>query len=178
MPEITSVTSETLQATIRRLLPSQQGFGQDLQATNLITPIIDLTPTAEGSQLPTFIQQALNYIQATPFAVTTGTSTLVSTTGFYRVFGTATVRNQAGGTETATFRINDGSGTKNIWQIGTSSSSTALTNVASFDFTVFLRAGDSLEANASSDNGYLAGSTRQVATVTGELVSPSGFTVE
>ena len=32
MPQITSVTSESLQATVRRLLPSQVGFGEDLQA--------------------------------------------------------------------------------------------------------------------------------------------------
>ena len=51
--EITPITSEALQAVIRRLLPSQRGFGDDLQATNLITPIIDLTPTAEGSSIPT-----------------------------------------------------------------------------------------------------------------------------
>ena len=42
MAEIIRITSEALQATIRRLLPSQTGFGDDLQATNLITPIIDL----------------------------------------------------------------------------------------------------------------------------------------
>ena len=45
MAQLINLTSEALQATIRRLLPSQQGFGEDLQATNVVTPIIDLTPT-------------------------------------------------------------------------------------------------------------------------------------
>ena len=45
--ETAPVTSEALQSTVRRLLPSQQGFGSDLEATNLIQPVIDLTPTAE-----------------------------------------------------------------------------------------------------------------------------------
>ena len=52
MAQIINITSEALQATIRRLLPSQQGFGEDLQATNVVQPIIDLTPTAEGTVLP------------------------------------------------------------------------------------------------------------------------------
>ena len=59
MAQITQITSEALQATIRRLLPSQQGFGEDLQASNVITPIIDLTPTAEGSSLSENLSTAL-----------------------------------------------------------------------------------------------------------------------
>ena len=51
MAQLISITSEALQATIRRLLPSQQGFGEDLQASNVITPVIDVTPTAEGLSL-------------------------------------------------------------------------------------------------------------------------------
>ena len=50
-PEIITVNSEELQSTIRDLLPSQSGFGSELQASNVITPIIDLTATAEGSVL-------------------------------------------------------------------------------------------------------------------------------
>ena len=68
MAQITTVTSEALQATLRRLLPSQQGFGEDLQASNVITPIIDLTPSAEGSILPDYLQTALTLTDATVFA--------------------------------------------------------------------------------------------------------------
>ena len=35
MPEITTITSESLQAEVRRLLPSQRGFGSDLEAPEL-----------------------------------------------------------------------------------------------------------------------------------------------
>jgi len=48
-PEIITVNSEELQTQIRDLLPSQNGFGSELQASNVITPIIDLTAAAEGS---------------------------------------------------------------------------------------------------------------------------------
>ena len=46
---ISSVTSEALQLKLRQLLPSQQGFGTDLTASNTIVPVIDLTAAAEGS---------------------------------------------------------------------------------------------------------------------------------
>ena len=49
MAEIVPVVSEALEAQIRDLLPSQRGFGEDLQASNVITPIIDLTAAAEGT---------------------------------------------------------------------------------------------------------------------------------
>ena len=51
VPEIITVNSEALQATVRNLLPSQNGFGSELQASNIITPVIDLTPSAEGTVL-------------------------------------------------------------------------------------------------------------------------------
>ena len=86
--QITRITSEALQATIRRLLPSQQGFGEDLQATNVITPIIDLTPTAEGSSVPESLQQALAYGSQTVFSQTNaGDVAIISTAGFYRITG-------------------------------------------------------------------------------------------
>jgi hypothetical protein len=88
MAQITRITSEALQATIRRLLPSQQGFGEDLEATNVITPIIDLTPSAEGSVLTDYLQQALAHSSQTSFNIqSAGTTNLVSTPGFYRVIG-------------------------------------------------------------------------------------------
>ena len=50
VPEIITVNSEALQTTIRDLLPSQNGFGSELQASNVITPIIDLTATAAAKR--------------------------------------------------------------------------------------------------------------------------------
>jgi hypothetical protein len=58
MAQIKSVVSESLQATIRRLLPSQSGFTEDLQAQNVIVPVI-----------------------------TNATTTLISNPGFYIIRG-------------------------------------------------------------------------------------------
>ena len=92
MAQITKVTSEALQSTIRRLLPSQQGFGEDLQASNVITPIIDLTETAEGSTLPSYLQTALTLTDATTFDVNNGSSTIINTPGFWQINASFTTR--------------------------------------------------------------------------------------
>ena len=85
MAQIISITSEALQATVRRLLPSQRGFGEDLQATNVVTPIIDLTPSAQGADTPTDLRRALGFGSITSFDVANTTTTLVNTPGFFSV---------------------------------------------------------------------------------------------
>ena len=87
VPEIITVNSEALQTTIRDLLPSQNGFGSELQASNVITPIIDLTTSAGGSTLPRDLQTALAFGSQTTFDVTNGSSTIANSPGFYRVVG-------------------------------------------------------------------------------------------
>ena len=94
MAQITSVTSEALQARVRTLLPSQQGFGEDLQASNVIMPVIDLTETASGSTLATNLQTALCFANE-EFDVSNTTSTIVNDSGFFSVIGTVTSQNDA-----------------------------------------------------------------------------------
>jgi hypothetical protein len=174
MAQIINITSEALQATIRRLLPSQQGFGEDLQATNVVTPIIDLTPTAEGSVLPSNLQTALAFDSQTAFNVSNATTTLINTTGFFRVFGVATVPVNSSIDISASFTMSDGLSTKTVWETDSKQYATQY-SALQFDFTVFLNAGESLSAVSSNVACVLAGSTRQVATVTGELVNPAGY---
>jgi len=80
---ISSVTSEALQLKLRQLLPSQQGFGSDLSASDTIIPIIDLTSAAEGSDVSESLQQALAFNSITIFSETNSSSTIISITGFY-----------------------------------------------------------------------------------------------
>ena len=84
MAQIASVVSEALQAKIRSLLPSQQGFTEDLQAQNVIVPIIDLTETASGSLLREDLQRAWDFGTGYDQCFI-GTTTLVNTTGFWKV---------------------------------------------------------------------------------------------
>ena len=175
MPQITSITSEALQATIRRLLPSQQGFGEDLQATNLITPIIDLTPSAEGSTTPPYLLQALAFGSQTSTAIVGTTATLVNTPGFFRVFGSFALRADSGGNRTADISLSDGLSSKKILVAIANFATTTDYNESLFDFIVFLRAGDSLTGTTNSSDANLDVTTRQIADVNGNLVAPVGF---
>ena len=173
---ISSVTSEALQLKLRQLLPSQQGFGTDLSASDTIIPVIDLTAAAEGSDVPEYLQRALAHGSQTSFRVTNTTSTLINTTGFYRVFGCATNKSSSS-TDEVKFSLTDGATPKIIWSMEWNGG-TGLTFFAAvpFDFTVFLAAGDSLTATSDTVNGIINGSTRQVADINGTLVQPVGFT--
>ena len=137
MAQITSVTSEALQASIRRLLPSQQGFGEDLQASNVITPIIDLTPTAEGSSVPQMLQTALAFGSQDTFITVNTNDVIASTAGFYRVLGTSCIFSTSSLVRTCTIFINDSSGTnKNLYVHRVDAATGDYPTALSFDFAL------------------------------------------
>ena len=177
-PDIISVNSEALEAEVRSLLPSQAGFGSELQATNVITPIIDLTPTASGSNLGTQIQEALNFGGNTAFSARNATVTLAASAGFYRVLGTCTALPDTADRFNGVIQIEQGGVTKNLWSMVTPSTAAQGAVSVVIDLTVFLTPDDTLSAVSNNGALILAGSIRQVATVTGELVNPVGFTLE
>ena len=174
MAQLISITSEALQATVRRLLPSQQGFGEDLQATNVVTPIIDLTPTAEGSSVPAELQRAWD-ISTSLFTTANTTNVLANTGGFYQV-DVLLSAGGAGSTAIAVLDINDGLTTTNIWKFSMPSATSA-PHVAAVEqtFVVFLRAGDSLRASTNDAAIILNTWTRFIADLNGVLRSPLGF---
>ena len=57
------INCQTLQDKIRAVLPSQGGAGAglDLSASTTIVPIIDLTESAEGSNVRQDLQTALSF---------------------------------------------------------------------------------------------------------------------
>ena len=177
-PEVITVNSEALEAEVRSLLPSQAGFGSELQASNVITPIIDLTPTASGSNLGTQIQEAINYGGATTFSARNGSIDIASSAGFYRLLGTATILPSTSDRMSAFVQMTRGGVTKNVW--GAIAPSTASQGAVSLlmDLTFFLTPDDTLTVTANNDAASLVGSIRQVATVNGELINPVGFTLE
>jgi len=179
MAEITSVTSEALQAQLRALLPSQQGFGEDLQASNVIIPIIDLTETASGSVLRQDLQTALAFGSQTEFIVSNTTTTVANTPGFWRLVGGAFIRTVNSGTvPKVRLLLSDGSTDKIAWASNSVVSTVEGIQVNNLDYTFFLRAGDELKVRCDSSSGIFTGSVRQIADSTGNLVNPSGFTSE
>ena len=172
---ISTVTSEDLQLKLRQLLPSQQGFGTDLSASDTIIPIIDLTEAAEGSEVPSFLQQALAYGSNTAFQVLNTTTTLISTTGFYRILGNFTLDCNGVSDPSVNLSVTDGITPKKMWEQRVSSSLATNNTFGAFDLVIFIKAGESL-TGFSSAKAYLSGSYRQVADINGTLVNPSGFT--
>ena len=174
VPEIITVNSESLQTQIRDLLPSQNGFGSELQASNVITPIIDLTAAAEGSGLPTIMQTAIAFGSNTPFNVSNSSTLLMNSPGFYRIQGVSYVEQDPGSTGNK-FDMSDGLTSKAVWSHFTPTSGAGSVTAVEYDLIVFLRAGDSVSATSSASTSRITGSHRQIATGDGTLVQPNGY---
>ena len=168
------IKSTTLEDKINQLLPSQGGqqAGVDLSASTTIIPIVDLTESAEGSNLRQDLQIALSHNSVTTFNVSNTTSTLVNTTGYFRCFGTFNGFNSGAADRSAQFLLNDGSTTKEILDFDLPSSAIIQKFVIPFDFNVFLSAGDSLQAVTNVTQVNLQGVTRQIADINGNLTNP------
>lgn len=174
-PEIATVTSEALQLKIRQLLPSQDGFGADLAAQNIIVPVVDLTQAAQGSDVPESLQTALAFGSQTAFSINNTSTTLINTTGFYRVFGNFNIATTTAAIQSGIFKLNDGVDDKIIFNAGKNSVvAFNSTYTGQYDFIVFLRSSDSLIGTATATCN-LEGSTRQIADSNGTLVQPVGF---
>jgi hypothetical protein len=164
-----AINSSSIENKINQLLPSQGGFGAgvDFSASTMVIPIVDLTESAEGSQLRVDLQSAISHSQATPFYVTNATNTvLVNTTGYYRVFGLAYTNSAAN----ANINLFDGTTSKNLITFVSSTSGVQI--MTPFDFIVKIDAGDSLRCNSSSTFSIVNGNTRQLADVSGNLTNP------
>ena len=167
-----TINSSAIESKINQLLPSQGGFepGVDFSASTMVIPIVDLTETAEGSNLRQDLQTSLSLASTTTYSVTGTTSTLVNTTGYFRIFGSNILRVSSSGNTSISFDITDGTTTKIVKQFTGFDNAVRLENF-SVDFLVFLQAGDSLRATSSADCTAL-GVTRQIADLQGNLVNP------
>ncbi len=173
---ISTVTSEALQLKLRQLLPSQQGFGTDLSASDTIIPIIDLTAAAEGSDTPEFLQTALAFGSQNVFDIQNATTVIANTTGFSRIVGAANLFMDGTTFGNVNLTLSDGLSSKIIWGVTTGAQGAVNFNSTPFDFVVFLAAGESLSGFSQNAFQNLKGSVRQVADINGTLVQPSGFT--
>lgn len=166
------INSQDLENKVRQLLPSQGGAGAgfDLSASTQIIPVIDLTESAEGSNVREDLQTALSFSSITSFQVFNATTTIINNTGYYRVIGS--VMNNSG--NTAQIRLTDGASNKVIYDFSkTGGAGTSITpNQLLYDFNVFLSAGISLVIQSSDSNQVFNGCTRQIADIDGNLVNP------
>ena len=174
--QVKTINSEALEAAYRSLTPSQDGFTEDLMASNTIIPVLDLTADAAGTSTPVYLQNALAFGSQTAFDIANTTTDIANSPGFYQAVGVATCISPSSATHVAEFIISDGLSNKIVWSIelGVASSSTYIAE--QFNITFFLRAGDSFSGKTDSAKSFLRGSIRQVADVNGNPVLPSGFT--
>jgi hypothetical protein len=169
-----SINSSAIESKINQLLPSQGGFGAgvDFSASTMVIPIVDLTETAEGSNVRADLQSALTHTNITQSAITGTTTTMISTTGYWRVFGTSSV-NQGAGAVGSRLIINDGASDKVAFQHSVAGLSGSNSNASvPFDFLVKLEAGDILKGEASTSQVFLSVTVRQIADLSGNLINP------
>ena len=76
------IKSATLEDKINQLLPSQGGAqaGVDLSASTMVVPIVDLTESAEGSNLRVDLQTSFSLTSISSFNVTGSTTTDLANT--------------------------------------------------------------------------------------------------
>ena len=167
MAEEFTINSSAIETKINQLLPSQGGFaaGVDFSASTMVIPIVDLTETAEGGTARADLQTALSLTSITAFSVFNTTTTLINTTGYFRVFGNVQMKSGGAGK----FSLTDGTTTKVIVVFNGLATST---QDLLYDFNVFIRAGESLTCQSNDVNTNFDGCTRQIADLSGNLVNP------
>ena len=172
--QVRGVTSESLEARIRELLPSQEGFTEELSAQSLIVPVIDLTSAGEGSSVGQNLQTALAFGNQTSFSLRNGNTDLATTAGFWRIVGTASFISVSTA-EHARINIIDATPTtKIVWELGTPAGAGNSEQFVIFDYVIWLTSGEKINIECSL-RGVLNGSFRQIATGDGTLVNPTGF---
>ena len=165
------IKSDNLETQVRKLLPSQGGLGQgfDLSASTQIVPIIDLTETAEGSGLRQDLQTAMSFSSATAFDLNNSTTTIINSTGYFRVTGAIIMLSDVSVLQTFGLDMSDGFSTKRMYGITSVAGGTTFSY--DFDKVYFLSAGDSLSITVSASTRFI-GSSRQIADIDGNLVNP------
>ena len=164
------INSQDLEDKIRQLLPSQGGAGAgfDLSASTQIIPVIDVTESAEGSNLRQDLQTSFG-INSTHISISSGTSTIINNTGYYKV-DLQGIMNMVG-SDSMSLDITDGVTTTSVFKYsGLGVSGTERTSV-NHNTVVFLKAGESLTGTVSG-TVKIEVTSRQIATIDAILVDP------
>lgn len=167
-----TIKSEAIEDKISQLLPTQGGFqpGIDFSASTMVIPIVDLTETAEGSQLRADLQTSLGLTSNSSFSVTNTTTAIISTTGYWRVFGTL---QGFLGSGTLQISITDGFTAKALINANYNTSGTNAYHTQDFDFNVFVPAGVTVNAIVNGTSQFINVTVRQLADLSGNLVNPA-----
>ena len=152
-------------------MPTQGGFqpGVDFSASTMVIPVVDLTETAEGSSLRQDLQSSYSHNVTTSHNISNTTTTMVNTTGYYRLTGNLSLLS-ANSSVNCNIFLNDGATSKIILngKIGNTGPSSNL----EFDLILKLDAGDTLQGTTTNTTTRITAITRQIADLQGNLVNP------
>lgn len=169
------VTDEALEKRFRDTFRAQGGaeLVDDLYAQGVIVPVVDFTAAATGQQLAENLQTAWDFSTGSN-QVRNATTTLISNAGFWSVDLNVTCTGSTSGD--ALVYLSDGVTNKNVFVLSNVATNTDRHTTTSDKFVVFIKSGDSLAANSNSADVVIDIWYKQIATVNGDLVNPSGFT--
>lgn len=178
MPKI--APNSPLYAQFRQDFPAQAGEGitGDLNYSDTIIPVVDMTAAAGSGELPQNLQTARDFATGSKSTSSTSSVSVINTPGFWQVdvnyvgFVTST----AGGTNKIFIR--DSALTSvNVWLLNNSTTATGSNeSFAEEQFVVFLRSGDDLRAEVYNTAARLNIVYRQIADINGVVINPQGFT--
>lgn len=180
MPKI--APTSPLYAQFRADFPAQagQGIPGDLNYSDTIVPIVDMTAAAGEGQLPTDLQTAWDFSTGSYQNTTNTYTTIINNTGFWLIDLTyaGLALQDTSSRLLATIDIYDGSTSKPVWGASNSIGGAAkdFAYVVEQKFVVYLRSGDTLRGRAQSSDNTLDVWYRQIADLNGNLTNPLGFT--
>jgi len=171
------VTDESLEKKFRDTFKSQGGaeLVDDLYASGVIVPVVDFTSAAEGSALRSDLQTAWDFSTGHATQQGIGTTTAITTPGFWKCLAFCEVNFVNSGIREALVSISDGVTSKDVFLVSDTTSNFSEVLFAQSEFTVFLRSGDSLILTCDASMRMTV-SYRQIADVSGNLTNPLGFT--
>jgi hypothetical protein len=167
---------ESIEEDLNTTFPSQGQGNPPLyySLSDVVVPTYSINQVAEGSGLPANLQTAWDF--STGHAnVSNATTTAINLPGFWQINLNITVQDGSG-SQTGVVTINDGITSKEVWRYNVSTASVSgPDSVTSGIFVVFLRSGDSLDVQSTSTLCDIDIWYRQIATLTGTLVNPLGY---
>ena len=165
------INDQNLEDKVRELLPSQGGAGAglDLSASTQIIPIVDLTESAEGSNVRQDLQTAFGYNNSNSFDLSNvSKSVIIENTGYYKIKGYCNIQSSTSSTKTASLLLYDGTTYKSLVEFRSWTTTDVNSIVIPFEYTLFFSAGKSLVTDVAN-NVQLVGSFRQIANIDGQL---------
>lgn len=162
---------ENFQRSFRNTFPSQTSTGRDLHVSDVVIPVVDFTPTASGTSLPSYMQLARNGNTKTFAFNSAGTSTL---TGVTPGFWSLDIDCKSTGQTLIQFFLNSGATNFTFMNINGITSATLMQDR---DITIFIPVGFGLQRFSSVTSGSLQCdvSATPIADVNGNLINPYNY---